>query len=458
MEKEITLALKDIQGIVLSGYNHTDYVNYMLIQFQDGDKGREWLSQLIWEITSSEPYKKAPDGSKVKPESLLNIAFTYEGLKVLGLPQQSLDTFSTEFIEGMAEPFRAKQMGDTDDSHPDKWEFGGKTTEPIHAVLMVFGKSKDILDLATTRQRVLFQASQIKEIMTQEGFRPLDRKEHFGFLDGLSQPKIEGGGILLSEPPGPEAIKPGEFIFGYPNEYGMLPSMPGPEMLGLNGTYLVYRKLSQDVGAFKKYVDEQANGDPNDAALIAAKMLGRWPSGLSLAVSPEEDNAVLAADKKKLNDFQFFEADPHGYACPVGSHIRRSNPRDSLEGDPAGSMVIARRHRLLRRGVPYGSPYSEQTVNEARGIVFIALNANIKRQFEFVQAAWVNDPKFAGLYNDRDPITGNNDGLGQMTIQRKPIRRQIQKIPRFVMMKGGAYFFLPGMRALRFIASAGVES
>ncbi len=451
------LELKDIQGFILSGYSHADYVNYLLLQFQDRDQGRAWLKQIAGEISTSEPYKIGSDGRKIRPDTLLNIALTYKGLAALGLPQDSLDSFSTEFKEGMAEPLRAKLMGDTGDSDPAHWEFGSSGTGDIHALLMIFAASAAGLKSATERHRGAFQAHATKELLAQEGFRPPDRKEHFGFQDGLSQPAVEGGEALTGQK-SDDAIKAGEFVFGYPNEYGMLPSMPVPETLGCNGSYLVFRKLAQDVGLFHEYVHEQANGDPDDAGRIAAKMLGRWPSGVPLVVSPDSDNPALARDRKKLNDFLYWDADPNGYACPVGSHIRRSNPRDSMEGDPQGSALIARRHRIIRRGVPYGPKYDETTADQPRGIVFIAINANIKRQFEFVQQAWVNDPKFAGLYNDRDPITGPNDGTGNMTIQRHPVRRQLQDLPRFVTMKGGEYFFLPGIRALNFIASGGSTS
>ena len=181
-------------------------------------------------------------------------------------------------------------------------------------------------------------------------------------------------------------------------------------------------------------------------------MVGRWPSGAPLALAPDADDPSLA----DANDFAYHDDDPRGVRCPVGSHIRRSNPRDSLDPDPGSdrSFEINRRHRIVRRGREYGPPLPlEQALAEPdsaeRGLHFICLNANIARQFEFVNHTWLNNTKFGELYDDADPFFAP----GCFTIPTDGVRERVIDVPRFVFVKGGAYFFLPGMAALRSLAA-----
>jgi Dyp-type peroxidase family len=235
----------------------------------------------------------------------------------------------------------------------------------------------------------------------------------------------------------------------------------GKRDLGRNGSYLVFRQLAQDVKGFWEFF-RQATGDGEDADStacihLAAKMVGRWPSGAPVTKAPERDDPALGND----NDFGYHERDAAGLKCPIGAHIRRTNPRDSLEPDPGSekSVEFADRHRILRRGRAYGDPVVESMQPEEimqsdaageRGLHFICLNANISRQFEFVQQTWTNNPRFDGLYDDPDPIVGPG---GKFTEQATPVRRRIHDVPRFVTVRGGAYFFLPGLRALRYLAA-----
>jgi deferrochelatase/peroxidase EfeB len=181
-------------------------------------------------------------------------------------------------------------------------------------------------------------------------------------------------------------------------------------------------------------------------------MVGRWPSGAPLALAPDADDPKLAT----ANDFAYHADDERGARCPVGSHIRRSNPRDSLDPDPGSdrSFEINRRHRLLRRGREYGPPLPlEQALHgddaAERGLHFICLNANIARQFEFVNHTWLNNPKFGELYDDADPFFAP----GCFTIPTGGVRERVTHVPRFVTVQGGAYFFLPGLAALRSLAA-----
>ena len=310
----------------------------------------------------------------------------------------------------------------------------------------------------------------------------LDGKEHFGFHDGISQPVIEGlpqTGIPMN------TIKAGEFLLGYPNEYGLytdrplLKSASDPNRilpldrsgsasadLGRNGSYLVFRQLRQDVRGFWQFLDtvtKYPDGNSNPAARLklASQMIGRWPSGAPLLKTPSRDDPQMADD----NDFAYYQADPYGFNCPLGSHIRRTNPRDSLDPVPGSqqSIDVGKRHRIIRRGREYGPPIDLAeilsikkpiTEDQDRGLYFLCLNANISRQFEFIQHTWVNNPHFNGLYDDADPILGVHYPVGgTFTIQTKPVRKRFTSIPNFISVVGGAYFFMPGIRALHFLAN-----
>ena len=284
-------------------------------------------------------------------------------------------------------------------------------------------------------------------------------------------------------------LEAGEFVLGYKNEYGQytprpavpaqedahnqLPSMPQSQDhdLGRNGSYLVFRQYRQDVPLFWKYMARSAEsitGSPDEHAMIklASQMVGRWPDGTPLVLSPEEG-------EKKLDDnnaFDYRRADGEGLKCPFAAHIRRSNPKDSLDVDRATSIAISKKHRILRRGRSYGPPLSKELKpmeclnapenNDERGLHFICINADIGRQFEFVQNGWINNQKFNGLYEERDPLISNYHNpqdakdTGSFCIQHAGLRTRLTDLPEFVKIKGGAYFFIPGINALKFIANA----
>ena len=226
------------------------------------------------------------------------------------------------------------------------------------------------------------------------------------------------------------------------------------------------RKLSQDVEGFWKFVEENSREpgqSPEEHAankeLLAAKLVGRWTSGAPLMVCPLKDDPELGRDPTRNNRFQYGE-DPHGLRCPVSAHVRRANPRDTLARDPKESIKVVSRHLIIRRGRPYHEKRADGS--EERGLVFIALNANIGRQFEFIQQTWMNNPKFNDLYDSKDPIVGDNydrESPGDepknytAVVPGLPVRRRIVGLPRFVRMRGGDYFFLPGIRALRYLAA-----
>jgi Dyp-type peroxidase family len=473
------LETHDIQAIILSGFVHLPFSSYLFLHLEEKDRAQEWLAQIIPQITHAR-WETDAGGRRRKPGAAANIAFTCPGLATLGLSQKSVDSFSQEFSQGMAEPSRSRRLGDMDDSAPAKWEIGGPSApgQEIHALLIVQAATESAL--AELRQRHLDLAATYAVHLvgqSQEGYLPGDGREHFGFADGIAEPNLEGS----PKPPKDDqaCIKAGEFILGYPNEYGNLPSTPQvpaaedrennlqplqhaaegshePEQrdLGRNGSYLVFRKLQQDVAAFRRYLRDTCP-DPARRDWMAAKLVGRWPSGTPLALAPHSDPHANDPPLARTNAFCYAEVDPEGLRCPLGAHVRRVNPRDSLGEDPAESLRSVNRHRLLRRGVIYGPklpPDVEEDDKTPRGVLFFCVNTNIRRQFEFVQQTWINNPKFAGLYDNKDPLLGDNDGHGQIVIQDAPLRQRLAGPPRLVSVRGGGYFFLPGIAALCFLA------
>jgi deferrochelatase/peroxidase EfeB len=241
-------------------------------------------------------------------------------------------------------------------------------------------------------------------------------------------------------------VKPGEFFLGYPDESGAGPALPEPEILSKNGSYLAYMQIQEHVSVFREFL-RQHGATREEQELLAAKLMGRWRSGAPLVLAPDRDEPALGVDLKRTNDFDYGKMDPHGYRCPIGAHIRRMNPRDTVEN--------LQRRRLIRRGGTYGPPLPEDAPDDGveRGVAAFLGCASLVRQFEFVMNVWVNDPTFKHLDNERDPIIGTQDGTFDMTIQGRPIRRRITGLPAFTTTRAGAYFFLPGIRALRFLAS-----
>ncbi len=269
--------------------------------------------------------------------------------------------------------------------------------------------------------------------------------DHFGYRDRLSQPVIEGSGEIPT--PGSGApLKPGEFILGYPDESGRPYPMPQPDILSRNGSYMAYRRMEEHVDRFRDFL-RQHGQTPQEQEFMAAKLMGRWRSGAPLVLAPEKDDPALGRDPQRNNDFNYKEMDPHGYAVPLGSHMRRMNPRDT-----AANM---NRRRMIRRGATYGPHLPEDAPEDGmeRGIAAFVICASLIRQYEFAQNVWVNDRNFHELGNERDPIIGNHDGTFEFKIPTRPIRKKITGLPAFTTVRGGAYFFLPGITALRYLST-----
>jgi Dyp-type peroxidase family len=436
----VALELDDIQSGALQP-RPSPYVGvYILLRIDDRRAGRELLRRLIPALAD------ATSPADPSHQAWVSAQLTFQGLKALGVPQDSLDSFPLPFQQGMVA--RAAELGDTGESAPENWEKPLGTPD-VHVALSALSPDAARLERVLARARKRYEElSGVSAIWRLDCHALPTEKEAFGFRDGISHPAVEGSGIPGSNPR-EQPIKAGEFLLGYPNELGELSPMPRPEVLGKNGTYVVFRKLHQRVAAFRQYLKANSSS-PEEEDLLGAKMMGRWQSGAPLARCPMGDDPELGADPKRNNDFLFKDDDPKGLKTPPGSHIRRMNPRDS---DITG---VTRIHRMIRRGTSYGPMLPPGVLEDdgaERGLAFVFVGANLERQFEFVQSEWVNKGEFFhGPPSDKDPIVGANNGSDHFTIPQQPIRRRLQGLPAFVVTRGGEYFFAPGLRALRWLA------
>ncbi len=432
------LELDDIQSGVLRPRPSPYAASYLAVRIDEPRAGRALMGRLADLVTpASEANSRAGD-------TWVSAAVTFQGLRALGLPQPSLDSFAWEFQQGMAA--RARTLGDRGESAPENWERPLGTPD-VHVVVVGVAPDASRLAQAVERASTAIQSlGGLAVIWHQECHQPPDGREHFGYRDGISHPAIEGSGIPGSNPL--EApLKAGEFVLGYRDEMGGFPPMPQPEVLGRNGTYAVFRKLHQRVAAFRQFLAATGNS-AEEQELVAAKMMGRWRSGAPLAKCPLHDDPRLGEDPQRNNDFLYGD-DAAGYKTPPGSHIRRGNPRD------ASVAGVVRLHRMIRRGTAYGPPLPDGAIDDDgidRGLLFAFIGAHLKRQFEFVQAEWMEDGVFAGLEHAKDPIAGAHDGAGTYAYPRRPVPRRLQGLSQFVVTRGGEYCFMPGLRAMRWLA------
>jgi deferrochelatase/peroxidase EfeB len=495
--KEREIDYSDVQGLVRFGYGKMKEASYALLRVKDAAAARAWLHNApVTNAVAVNP----------PPASALQVAFTAPGLETLGVSAPVLAGFSPEFLVGMTEESRARRLGDVDNNDPSQWEWGDATNLP-HLVVMFFAEPGRLTSLIQDSTGPEWQAGFIE--MRWLKTADLDGVEPFGFADGISQPQIDWErrrDPIRAQIDYSNVVAVGEFLLGYPNEYnkyterplleadaasaGLLPAEDAPEKsdLGRNGTYLVIRQLRQDVRSFWQFVHQQAGGNAGAAQQLAASFVGRTRAGDPLVSMQKEPIPGIGPDPEQIRQNQFtFEQDRAGNGCPFGAHVRRANPRNTdFPGRPTGFarlrtilgfgpkgfrddlMSSVRFHRILRRGREYGPELLPENAlapgppNEPeRGLHFICLNANISRQFEFLQNAWIASTKFSGLTGESDPLLGNRAKLpgcpdtDDFTAPREGnLRRRLSGLPQFVTVRGGAYFFLPSLRALRYFARA----
>ncbi len=490
----------DIQGLVRFAFGKMDGACFYLVRIKDVSAARSWLANA--HITSARALTPPPN-------TALQVAFTVDGLRALHVPNEAITGFAPEFIAGMTEESRSRRLGDVGENEPAKWTWGYADSTP-HLVIMMYGKRDDLAQCEAEFKGPSWDVA--FEVLGRLGTDDLGDVEPFGFVDGISQPtvdwegkrKIKGDQLTYSN-----LVSLGEFLLGYSNEYNeytdrpllewdskgaadLLPALDQPQKkdLGRNGSYLVIRQLVQDVRGFWQFADKAAESNPDERKRLAEKLIGRGLNGTPLLPLQHQPIDGVGPEQKDIGYNQFtYNTDPVGVQCPLGSHIRRANPRNAdfpskvtsaishliktlgfgRKGLRDDLMSPTRFHRLLRRGREYGPGLTEeqalqpQQPNESEnGLHFICINGNIARQFEFVQGAWLMSTKFDGMTEESDPLMGNREPVAgcplpnTFSIPRESgLRERCNDLPQFVTVRGGAYFFLPSLRALKYFATVG---
>jgi Dyp-type peroxidase family len=432
----VALELNDIQAGALEPRPVPYAGLYQILRLDDQQAGRELLRRLI-------PYLDSVASFDPTTPVSLAVALSFQGLKALGVPEESLATFPPQFQQGMAA--RAAELGDVAENAPEHWE-KPLGSQDVHLVVVGLAPDTARLEAAVRHAReALRDLRGVVPIWQQHVHAAADLRNTFGFADGIAHPAVEGTGIPGTNPY-EVPLKAGEFVLGYEDELHNISPIPQPEVLGRNGTYVVFRKLHTRVAAFRQHLRQRAK-NRSEEEWLAAKIVGRWPSGAPLALAPDKDDPGLGADPKRNNAFMFGD-DPRGLKSPFGAHVRRMNPRDSV------IIGVPRLHRMIRRGTNYGPllpPGVQEDDGIDRGLLFAFVGAHLDRQFEFIQREWANDGKFIGAPTEKDPLVSTSDGR-EFTIPKQPIRLHLKGLPAFVVNRGGEYCFMPGLRALRWLA------
>lgn len=484
----------DVQGLVRFGYNALTEASFLLLKIRNSAAARSWLRDAP--VSTAEELNRPP-------RTALQVAFTRDGLLALGVAEDLIAGFSAEFQSGMAgQESRSRRLGDVGANSPQLWRWGRPGQDP-DVLLMIYAQPGQLERWTRTLQTAAWHAA--FEVLDYLATSNLGGKEPFGFNDGISQPtpdwkrqrtaqgdQLEYGNLSSL----------GEFLLGYPNEYGkytdrplLSPDAPSSSILpfaedqpnkrdfGRNGTFLVVRQLQQDVRGFWQFLDKQTNSDPQARQNLAESMVGRRMDGAALVLL--SSHPIPGIDQKSAAQNQFtYDSDPDGSHCPFGAHIRRANPRNA--DLPASSGLLARLlhmlgfcnaaysddviastrfHRMIRRGREYGPKLTpEEAAGDGpdpaeHGIHFICIAANILRQFEFVQNSWMMNTKFDAMTEQSDPLLGNREGIAGCPFtdtfalsQAQAVRTRLMGVPQFVTVRGGAYFFLPSLSALRYMA------
>lgn len=457
------LAAGEIQAHVLAGFT-APFQAALFLELTSLVAARRWLRRVAPLVT---PLSAAPPAGGAARAGV-TVAFTFDGLAKLADEAERFR--EAAFKEGLHR--RSTLLGDPRDEraagHPRTWVVGGPGRVPdVFLLVAASGRA----ELAAAVARVVpgpDDGARLTFSQEAEALRgPYGPREHFGFRDPVSQPGVRGL-TPRSNPadphhghPGQLLVWPGEFVFGYPGQHAMDLVRPGPTTTAgppwaANGSFLVVRRLRQDVAAFRRFVAAAAASTGVGPDRFAAQCFGRWPSGAPLVLASERDDPALGGDDARNNDFGF-AADPLGIVCPQAAHIRKAYLRDHPTTDVARAGVET--HRLLRRSVAYGPPYPRRG---DRGLLFLAYQTSLERQFEFVTRAWLNNPNLRDGEDGHDPVAGQNGRHAHR--ERRftvPVRTRdggVQSIvltidEEWVTPTGGGYFFAPSISALRLLAA-----
>ena len=483
-----TLRTAEIPTLVFGGLSPLAFAECHLIEFgNDVAQCKKWLEQAADQAAYGE---MIPD-----QRSAVVVALSATGLKKLGMSEDALATFPPPFQQGMWPDWRARELGDINGNAPIHWLWGNEECQ-VDVAVVIYGMTSYDLGVAGASLMNLVSPLGHKVVRTLR-LAPLpgkltggqrSQREAFGFTDGISQPIINGTPKSRVASNRIHVIEAGEIVLGYPDNTGKIPPSPsiadhcdpdhflpdagtdpfrtrpdaahyegnGRRDLGTSGTFLVMRQLDQDVAAFEGWLDTVDSQVPPGTFVtkvkeaVAAKLVGRWRDGTSLVRHPLYPGAVKKSGTAPDNDFMLGAEDPGGLKCPFGAHIRRANPRDTRFPGEADEIATVNRHRILRVGRAYGPI---RTRDPGQGLLFMCLNADIERQFEFIQKTWLLNPHIQGLRNEVDPVMGQGDRTMTVPTAMGPLRLKIGKdIPDFVRTRGGGYFFLPGLSVLRYLS------
>jgi Dyp-type peroxidase family len=460
----------DVQGTILRGYR-VDLARHFILSITDAAAAGAFLTSLI-DGTNGMPRITTAHRWTVKPECFLNIGFTAPGLAALGVTAQQLATFDAAFQRGATSPTTAQDVGDVDESAPQNWIGGLANGAQVHIVLNLWvDDDPAVLEAVTARLRAAF-AHCLTELSAHDAHALPDNHIHFGYRDNIAQPTVIGApprkrNIPDDQPP----VATGEFLLGYPNESGGTYKVQPPQ-LSTNGSYAAFRILEQDVAAFDAFLAEYAAKAGIDVETLAAKVCGRWRNGNPLELEPDAPGEPLPMSE--INNFTYVSTDATkddtlGLRCPIGSHIRRNNPRNA-----AVVGTDSTHHRIVRRAMPYGPAYDPANPDSvARGLIGYFINASLSNQFEFLTSQWNLDSLFVksasgpggstagnAVFNisGEDVFLGVNDPSdSSFTLAALGAKGKNNKVltgfSRTIITRGGAYVFLPGMNALRYLAA-----
>lgn len=536
------LNLDDIQGNIPRAYGRYSFpfARYFFLHIHEEKAGRDFVNRARRKITTAARWTP-----ETKPKVTLNMAFTYPGLAKLGLPTRTLQGMPESYVDGMKA--RAFILGDRDNTvtqeedgawcrHWDPiWQQNrqGDGEKDVHiwmsmnAQLAESGTDTPVPELEAQTEwlqglcEALDHKVSILATNGKSGDQPFQAasavfddlngvkvptpKEHFGFTDGIGDPVFEGQfrpeeeriavigrGKRMSRKEGWQPLATGEFLLGHPDESQEIPPAAMPPNLMLNGSFMVYRKLHENVATFDAVIAEEARAFASQMAVsedeavetLKAKMVGRWSDGVPLSKVPtfaawmafREDKGFNDPDPLKalqamraylgsaeVSDFGFAD-DMEGIKCPNGAHLRRVNTRDYLDPlneagaeNPDATTQLNKRRRVLRRGLPYGpSNLDERSDATEQGVAMMIIGASIFRQFEFVQQQWIQYGLDFHQGNNTCPIIGNHHRHKRLTIPVDPKSGKppyvMSKLKTFVETRGGDYFFVPSMTALQLIA------
>ena len=460
---DAALDLNDIQGNILVGFNKL-HAAYIGVKFPSAAAGRAWLAALAPQIASTAQVQGGGSAT------LFNVAFTYPGFKVLGVTASELATFPADFRAGMLA--RAAVLGDVGLSAPSRWP--AALRQQSHALVIIAADSSAGRNAAITQQQQLAAQNGVTVLWVQKGDARAEKPgtEHFGYKDGISQPGIRGFTKVANPAkpnegaPGQDLVWPGEFLIGHPRQAGAgkpitakgATAAGGPAW-AVNGSFLVFRRLRQDVAGWRAFTKKTAKALKMSDDLVGAKLFGRFKSGAPVAkvgnklTDPGPKSPALLTTNN-INNFKY-AADPTGKLVPLASHIRKANPRD--EAFHAGGLADTLTHRILRRGIPFGtslpenapsnSPLNNPAYPNDRGLFFVCYQSSIARQFEHMQSTWANNPNFPKKAAGQDPVTAQNALPGTFTVQGT-VAHHVELLARFVITTGGDYYFQPSISAL----------